>query len=196
MRAHQYLPFGSLSQGASSPFPACGRILTLPPHAPGWRRPRRRSEAIPNGDEDIATPNPFQKGAVSRCAPRLRDFVSAKPEQSHRAGLLEGHGHLPLRCGRGHVPGLRWSRPRQRHAPRRPRHGGPKDSSQRRERWVYVGCGLPALAGRQNSHLAPRTATVRVGIGIAIAIGIENEVEHPVRSNTHWDAIRGDVHAV
>jgi hypothetical protein len=48
---------------------AMGRIWTLPPHGTGWRRPRRRSKAIPNGDEDIAAPNPFHKGAVSRCAP-------------------------------------------------------------------------------------------------------------------------------
>jgi hypothetical protein len=39
--------------------PSHGRILTLPPHGTGWRRPRRRSEASRNGDEDIAAPNHF-----------------------------------------------------------------------------------------------------------------------------------------
>jgi hypothetical protein len=46
--------------------------LDIAPSGTGWRRPRRRSKSIPNGDEDIAAPNPFQKGALSRCAPSPR----------------------------------------------------------------------------------------------------------------------------
>jgi hypothetical protein len=46
--------------------------MDIAPRGTGWRRPRRRSKTIPHGDEDIAAPNPFQKGAVSRCAPSPR----------------------------------------------------------------------------------------------------------------------------
>ena len=61
-------PLHATPQACAEASARIGRILTLPPHATGWRCPRRRSTAIPNGDEDIAPPNPFQKGAVSRCA--------------------------------------------------------------------------------------------------------------------------------
>jgi hypothetical protein len=67
----------------SPPHVADGRILTLPPHGTGWRRPRRRSETIPYGDEDIAAPN----GVHLDTAPTWNGVAtSSSPFQSHSQG--------------------------------------------------------------------------------------------------------------
>jgi hypothetical protein len=45
-----------------------GHILTLPPQGRRSDVLVAHSQGRSNGDEDIASPNPFQKGAVSSCA--------------------------------------------------------------------------------------------------------------------------------
>jgi hypothetical protein len=53
-------------------FPKClhGRILTLPPHGTGWRRPRRRSKAIPKAMR-TSPPRILSKRGQCQDAPRL-----------------------------------------------------------------------------------------------------------------------------
>jgi hypothetical protein len=69
-----------------------GRILTLPPHGTGWRRPRRRSKAFRRAMRTSPPRSHFQTGAVLRCV-RIRtlpsDSTHGKVDDARRLGSEE-----------------------------------------------------------------------------------------------------------
>jgi hypothetical protein len=96
--------FMELRGNEASPRGVGGRILTLPPHGTGWRRPRRRSKAIPMAMRTSPPRSQSQTGAVSRCArcgSATLTEVRSSGNHRHHGFLLSG-GSPPilelLRC--------------------------------------------------------------------------------------------------
>ncbi len=72
---------------SSSSFPRAtphGDEDSPPRSKTGWRRPRRRSQAIPNGDEDTATPNPFQNWRLGSGHWKLPIVAADRPRAATR----------------------------------------------------------------------------------------------------------------
>jgi hypothetical protein len=80
---HQSLPIRS------------GHIVILPLHATGWRRPRRRTKVIPHGDEDIAAPNPFQRGQCQDAPIRSAPSPSSSPPEDSLPNPPHLHSRPP-----------------------------------------------------------------------------------------------------
>ena len=83
--------------------PSLGRILTLPPHGTGWRRPRRRSKAVRRAMRTSPPRSPSQTGAVSRCArPRRNAAHGDSPRWSGaEPWVIPPHDTSPQRGERG-----------------------------------------------------------------------------------------------